>query len=216
MAGRGGDGGCYECGSVKVVGPVTATSASTKGSGNILPRRSARRRIPRAALGESEYRGGAWSTRTADNEHAAAALRDTEVLCIQSSPRDVVPEFVQIMEDDPEVTSASRGEKPGNIFDNAPAGPYCVKDAREFKPERAALAPKTGPATGHAEVLAGESPIDEVAVAKTVARTDPVLSFAFSVGAGPVPQLSVPSDARRFLTHVSDIVHSFYVGPVSF
>jgi len=174
---------CYECGSVKVVGPATATSASTKGSGNILPRRSARLRIPRAALGESEYRGGAWSARTADNEHAAAALRDTEVLCIQSSPRDVVPEFVQVMEDDPEVTSASRGEKSGNILDNAPAGPYCAKDAREFKPERAALAPKTGPAAGHAEVLAGESPVDEVC------------------GSGG---------------DVSDIVHSFYVGPVSF
>jgi len=102
-----------------------------------------------AAVGESEYRGGAWSMIACHNKDASALLRDSEKLSVQSCPCDAVPEFVQIMEYASEVTSPACGENAGNCLDNAPSGPYCASDARELSPERAALAPKTLPATGH-------------------------------------------------------------------
>jgi hypothetical protein len=40
-----------------------------------------------------------------------------------------------------------------------------VQNTLELKPERAALAPKTGPAAGHADILAGEAAVDEVNIA---------------------------------------------------
>lgn len=53
-------------------------SACCNWSGSVLPRFSARRRIPAAAFGESEYFCGTVS-KMADKEDAAAALRNSEV-----------------------------------------------------------------------------------------------------------------------------------------
>jgi hypothetical protein len=48
--------------------------------------------MPLAALALKEYRGGAVGSKTADNEHSTAALGDSEVASIQSSPRHAIPE----------------------------------------------------------------------------------------------------------------------------
>jgi hypothetical protein len=52
---------------------------------------------------------GTSSSRTSDNEHAAAALRDSEVLRVQYRPRRIEPEFFQPGEDGGEVTSSIAG-----------------------------------------------------------------------------------------------------------
>ena len=58
---------------VGVVAPATATSAASKGSGNVLPRRDARRKIPSHAFGLKKYLDrpgdvGGSSTSTSDDE----------------------------------------------------------------------------------------------------------------------------------------------------
>ena len=61
--------------------PATAMSARAKGRGNILPRFSARRRMPRQAVELSQYRcGNSPVSRMSDNEDAAAALGYSEKL----------------------------------------------------------------------------------------------------------------------------------------
>lgn len=136
--------------------------ARANAGGSSFPRRSARRRIPAAAFADSQYRGGGGEvSRTSDNEHSAAPLGDSEISSVQSSPCDAVPEFVQSVEDDGEVASLIRGEKPGNILDDDPPGPKLASDSMELKPETATLAGKTGPSAGHADVLAGESPKED-------------------------------------------------------
>jgi hypothetical protein len=60
---------------------------------------AARRRMPAAALADSQYlRGTVRVSKTADNEDTTAPLGDSEEPCIDSSPRDAVPEFVQVHE----------------------------------------------------------------------------------------------------------------------
>jgi hypothetical protein len=68
-----------------------AMSACCKAAGNVRPRLAARRRIPAAAFGESEYVGDICLCRTADKEHATAALGDSEILAVQHAPADSRP-----------------------------------------------------------------------------------------------------------------------------
>jgi len=85
----------------------------------------------------------------------------------------------------------------------------------EFKPETAALSPKTTPFAGHRNFLTGKAAVDEVGI-RTVANTCPVLSFWFSVGATPSSRHdSVPFDCRVAFTNVFDIVHLRDLGPVT-
>jgi len=78
----------------------------------------------------------------------------------------------------------------------------------ELIPERAALSPKTRPFTGHAEVLAGESPVDKIDICPTW----------FSVGDGSLgcDRFSLCVICDSFHANVSDIRHPFHVRPVPF
>jgi hypothetical protein len=76
---------------VILIPSTSAVSAATKGAGNIRPRLAARRRIPAAAFGESEYLSDTPLCRTADNEHATAPLGDSEILAVQHAPSDSRP-----------------------------------------------------------------------------------------------------------------------------
>jgi len=88
---------------------ATARSAASKRSGNALPRFSARRRIPEHAFGLKKYFGGASVSKTADNEHTAAALGHSEILSVKNPPGDAIPEFDQPAKDGGEVGSSVRG-----------------------------------------------------------------------------------------------------------
>jgi len=80
------------------VGPesTTALSASRKGSGSVLPRFSARRRIPAQASGLKKNRCGTGPvSKTSDNEHTLASLGHTEVLSVKHPVGDTIPELPQ-------------------------------------------------------------------------------------------------------------------------
>ena len=66
--------------------------------------------MPAAAFADSEYLLDGSPTRTCDNEHASAALRDSEVLRVQYRKGDTIePEFPQIVEDGGEESAAGEG-----------------------------------------------------------------------------------------------------------
>lgn len=68
---------------------ATACSARIKGSGNVFPRASARRRIPAHAFELKKYCCGIESlTRTCDNEHTTASLGQSEILGVEGPPCD--------------------------------------------------------------------------------------------------------------------------------
>jgi hypothetical protein len=60
-------------------------------SGKLRPRFSARLSIPAAAFALKKYFGGASVSKMSDNEDAAAALGDSEMLSVQHPPGDAIP-----------------------------------------------------------------------------------------------------------------------------
>ena len=119
--------------------------------------------MPPAALADSQYlRGTGTVSKTADNEDSTTTLGHSEPARVQYSVGPPVPELAQPPEDGRHVPSVARAKESGNILNEAPLWPQLGQDAVELMPERAATAPKTGPRAGHAEILAGESSIDEI------------------------------------------------------
>ena len=86
---------------------ATIRSAASSSGGSALPRRSARARMPRHALGLSVNRSGTLSCKISDNEDTTATLGDSKPACVQHSPSDVHrPEVCQLIEDCCEVPAA--------------------------------------------------------------------------------------------------------------
>jgi hypothetical protein len=96
--------------------PATASKGACNCGGNSLPRFSARRRIPAQAFALKKYRRGAAPvSKMSDNEHTASALGDgalqavhSDVLSVQNSVGEPIPEFDQSPEDGTKVPSSSR------------------------------------------------------------------------------------------------------------
>jgi hypothetical protein len=100
---------------------AAAVKARRNVSGNSRPLFAARLSIPRHAFGLKKNFGGTLGSKMPDNEHAPAALGDSEELCIQHAPRHTVPEFIQRGEDRFEVSALVRTEQSGNILQEKPA-----------------------------------------------------------------------------------------------
>jgi hypothetical protein len=80
---------------------ATAMSACAKGGGNVFPRFSARRRIPRQAVPLKKYRcGNSPVSKISDNEDATPSLGYSEKLSVQNSVGDPIPAFDQHPEED--------------------------------------------------------------------------------------------------------------------
>jgi hypothetical protein len=77
--------------------------------GSSFPLFSARRRIPRAALGLKEYFCGTSPSKMPDNEHTAAALGHSKVLSVKYPPAPHIPEFCQPSKDDGKISPPSTG-----------------------------------------------------------------------------------------------------------
>ena len=116
-AGRG-DRWSYEPSIALEVGtePATARRAASKGAGSVLPRFSARRRIPAHAFGLKQYRDR-WApvSKMSDNEQTAPSLGDgtrvtvhSDVLSVQHSPGEAIPEFGHRSEKGSNVPSVPR------------------------------------------------------------------------------------------------------------
>jgi hypothetical protein len=96
----------------------SARNALSKASGIVLPRFSARLRIPRAAFGESKNLFGNVGLSTAANdEDPPASLGYTEELAVQSSVRErSEPDVGQRADHDCHVPSRVGTEKTGDIL----------------------------------------------------------------------------------------------------
>jgi hypothetical protein len=82
------------------------SKAVAKASGSFRPRLPARRRIPAAAFGLSEYLDRSpLVSKTSDKEDATASLGNSEVLSVQHSTRSPVAEGAQVVNDRGEVIS---------------------------------------------------------------------------------------------------------------
>ena len=150
--------------------PATVTSASSSWGGSERPRRVARRRIPAAALLDSEYFSEAFGSRISvkdgAHEHSSAPLGHPEVLRVKSSPRRQIPEFGQRVEDDPEVCAfrASRAVEPFDVFNEDGSGAKSTNDSHELEEESAAVSGEAGAFACDANVLAGEASAEEIDV----------------------------------------------------
>ena len=66
--------------------PACIRKATSNKGGSDLPRQAARRRIPRHAVWDSEYRDGAVACKICHKEHSTASLGHSEVLSIPNDP----------------------------------------------------------------------------------------------------------------------------------
>lgn len=63
--------------------------------------------MPAQAFGERKYFAGAFASKICDNEHTPPSLGHSEILSVQSSPRDVTrPALPQLSKDAGKVPSA--------------------------------------------------------------------------------------------------------------
>ena len=86
---------------------ASASSAPASGRGSARPRLAALRRMPAAAFGLKKYldRCGPVS-KTSGKEDTAASLGHSEPLRVQNSPRQAVPQLIQVPDDSGEVPAA--------------------------------------------------------------------------------------------------------------
>jgi hypothetical protein len=192
-------------GSVEVASPARAASAAAKGSGNVRPRRCARRRIPLAALGLKENLEGDRGSKTADKEDPTASLGDSEESAVQHSPRQAVPEVSQGPEDHGEVcpgVGRRRGEEPGSsgrpsdVLQEKPLRAQLSDHSGELEEEAGPSASETcALRVGRRDVLAGEPPADESDAPgsgdSNIAGT--CLRATFGVGVKPTKALLPPA-----------------------
>jgi hypothetical protein len=86
---------------------LKALSARSNCSGSFLRLLAARRKIPEQALALKKYRCGTSPvTKISDNEDAAAALGNSEVLSVKNSVGEPIPELPQLPEKDSKRPSA--------------------------------------------------------------------------------------------------------------
>lgn len=88
-------------------------------AGRFLPIRSVRRRIPVAAFGLKKYFSGtSCVSMHGNNEDSTALLGDSEVFAVKHTPCDTIPEPVQRLEYDGEVSSSVAREKAVHVFED--------------------------------------------------------------------------------------------------
>jgi hypothetical protein len=103
--------------------------------------------------------GTGWVSMQGNNVDATALLGDSEVLAVKHTPRDAIPEFVQRLEYDREVSSSVASEKAVHVFDDNGSWQASSNEAHKvMKESRLAPAkPRARPHARQAEVLARES-----------------------------------------------------------
>jgi len=118
--------------------------------------------MPIQAFGESKYFGSGDASRMADHEQAAPSLRHSEVLAVQSSPGDAIPELNKGVDDGEEVPSSVAGKEPRYILSDNPGGAALSNDPVHLPPERTTVPSQAAAFPCDRVVLAWESSADEV------------------------------------------------------
>ena len=147
---------------------ASSRRAASKAGGNSRPRFSARRRIPRAAFGLKKYFADTRFCRTADKEHATAALGDSEIAAVQNPVADDRPALPKSREDGPHIGSPAAAKKPWNILEESPRRLDDLGDADDLPEEARAFALESGPLPSDGEVLAGEAAGEQIRPAPAV------------------------------------------------
>ena len=141
-----------------VVVRAACSNACASEGGNCLPRFSARRRMPRQAVALRKYRCGTSPvSSTSDNEHASAALWNSEELSVQNSVGEPIPEFAQPPEDGAKRPSSVNGQDTGDVLPHHPAGPCAISKPEKFQREVATISIQSRSESGDGEVLTGRS-----------------------------------------------------------
>jgi hypothetical protein len=149
--------------------PARCSKAFTSRGGNVLPRFAARRRIPVAAfwLKQNFNNSSRQGSRTCDNEHAAAALWDSEVLSVKHPPNCdsigtdadacVAPSSLgnnrsvsgETAEHCCEVFACVAGESASDIFPHHPFGAEFISDSALFVEEATSLSTQASTFSSH-------------------------------------------------------------------
>jgi hypothetical protein len=109
--------------------------------GKVLRRLSERRRMPAAALADTQNLGGTGArSSTADKVDSTTTLGRSEPARVQNPVGPPIPEVGQTPENDTEVASSVGVEQSWNILNDDPSWPQFGHNPSEFKPETAALA----------------------------------------------------------------------------
>ena len=75
--------------------------------------------IPVAAFGLKKYfPGTSWVSMHGNNVDSTTLLGDSEVLAVKHTPSHAIPEFVQRLEYDGEISSSVAREKPVDVFED--------------------------------------------------------------------------------------------------
>jgi hypothetical protein len=91
--------------------PLSISKDCLKEGGRFRPIRSTRLRIPVAAFGLKKYFSETSpASMHGSNVDPAALLGDSEVFAVKHTPCDVIPEFIQRLENDGEVSSSMARE----------------------------------------------------------------------------------------------------------
>jgi hypothetical protein len=121
---------------------------------------SARLKIPVAAFGLKKYFcDTSWVSIQSNNEDSATLLGDSEIFTVKHTPSDTIPEFVQRLEYDCEVSSSVTREKAVHVFEDKGSWHACSNEAHKVMKE-SRLAPSKPSTRAHSrqtKILAGES-----------------------------------------------------------
>jgi hypothetical protein len=177
---------------------ATRSNAVCSEGGNVLPRFSARRRIPAHAFGLKKNLGATDSSKMSDNEHPTASLGDPEVATVQHPVGPPIPEVAQRPEDGSQVPSSVRRQEASDVLDDAPAGTELSQDAVELPPEPGPFSTQALAMSCDGDVLAGEPSVNKV----NGSGSEPSASVTTSSGSvhhtaggdgmpSPVPTVSV-------------------------
>jgi hypothetical protein len=141
---------------------ATLVSACNNAGGSAFPRLSARRRMPAHAFGLKKNRGGTVcaSSSTRDNEHTTASLGHSEVLSVQHSVGEPIPEFDQRPEEGAKRLSSVLRQDTRDVFPHDPARAKCCRQSDELQREATSSVGQPCSEPGDAEGLTGR-PSDE-------------------------------------------------------
>ena len=121
--------------------------------------------MPAAAFGLKKNLADTRFCRTADKEHAAASLGDSEPLAVQNPVSDDRPAFPKSREDGPHIGSPATAKKPWNILEEPPRRARDLGDADDFPEQAGACAVEPCSLPGDGEILAGEAADEQISPA---------------------------------------------------
>ena len=149
------------------------TRAASKAGGNVRPRFVALLKIPAAAFMLKKYLFDTCLCRTADKEHATAALCDSPITAVQHAVADHRPALPKSLKDRGHISPPPSTKEPWDIFKEAPRRLDSFGDPDNFPEEAGALSTEAFSSSGNTEVLAGEASAEEINRFMPVARPLP-------------------------------------------